>query len=83
MDKGLTATGKPRRRRYGAGRPYKHGEPTRSIRVPISVPTDLCSAIPELQAIIDHWETEAGIAGDNPRYYFLRKLVEEIRGLGF
>lgn len=82
-DKGLTAEGKPRKRKSGGGRPPKHGEATRSIRVPVSVPTELCSAIPELQAILDTWESECLKNPDAVRYYFLKQALEEIRALGF
>lgn len=81
----LTLLGKPRKRKPGAGRPPKHGEVTRSIRVPLSVDTELCSAIPELRAILDHWEAEC-LANPEPtgaRYYYLRKALEEIRTLGY
>jgi hypothetical protein len=54
----LNKQGKPRKRRPGAGRPTKHGEPTRSIRVPISITTTQITSLPELQRIIDHWEDE-------------------------
>jgi hypothetical protein len=35
----LNKQGKPRKRAPGAGRPTKHGEATRSIRVPVSIST--------------------------------------------
>ncbi len=82
-DKGLTAEGKPRKRRVGGGRPAKHGEATRSVRVPLSVATELVSAIPELRAILDHWETECLANLDSPCYHYLRKALDEIRALGF
>jgi hypothetical protein len=46
-----TKAGLPRKRRPGAGRPSKHGEEMRSIRVPLSIPTELITNIPELQVI--------------------------------
>lgn len=79
----LTKDGKPRKRRSGGGRPPKHGEETRSIRVPVSVPTELCTAIPELQAVLDHWDKECVSNPDAVRYYFLRQAIDEIRALGF
>ena len=80
----LTAAGQPRKRRPGAGRPTKHGEPTRSVRVPISVTTELISSIPNLQRILDHWEDECLAAGENSaRHHFLKQCLEEIRSLGF
>jgi CxxC motif-containing protein (DUF1111 family) len=47
-----TKTGLPRKRRPGAGRPPKHGEETRSIRVSLSIPTELITNISELQVIV-------------------------------
>ncbi len=82
-DKGLTADGKPRKRATGGGRPPKHGENTRSIRVPSSIPTELCSAIPELQAILDSWEERATSEPTSPRYYYLKEMIAEIRALGY
>ena len=80
MSTDLNKQGKPRKRAPGAGRPPKHGEETRSIRVPVSVPTELCTAIPELQAILDSWEARLE---DTPRYYYLKQMLDEIRALGY
>jgi len=82
-DKGLTATGKPRKRKVGGGRPSKHGEITKSIRVPISIETELISSIPELRVIIDHWDLECRTNPDSPRHYYLRKALDEIKALGY
>ncbi len=79
----LTKDGKPRKRRSGGGRPPNLGEETRSIRVPVSVPTELCTAIPELQAVLDHWDSECSKNPDAVRYYFLKQALDEIRALGF
>lgn len=79
----LTKDGKPRKRRSGAGRPPKHGEETRSVRVPVSVPAELVSSIPELQAILDSWEERALVNQSSERYYFLRQMIDEVRALGF
>jgi hypothetical protein len=79
----LTKDGKPRKRAPGGGRPPKHGEKTKSVRIPESVPTELVSAIPELQAILDHWESEWAKNPDSARHYFLRQALDEIRALGF
>ena len=43
-----TKAGLPRKRRLGAGRPPKHGEQIRSIRVPLSIPTELITNIPKV-----------------------------------
>jgi hypothetical protein len=82
-DKGLTAEGKPRKRRVGGGRPPKHGEDTRSIRVPLSVETEVISSIPELRAILDHWEEDCINNPDSSRHYYLKKALDEIRALGY
>ncbi len=79
----LTKDGKPRKRKAGAGRPTKHGEVTRSVRVPVSVPTELISSIPELQAVLDHWESECVSNPDSARHYFLKQALDEIRALGY
>ena len=82
-DKGLTADGKPRKRRVGGGRPTKHGEATRSIRVPLSIETELISSIPELRTILDHWEQACLANPDSARHYYLKKALDEIRALGY
>jgi hypothetical protein len=77
-----TKAGLPRKRRPEAGRSSKYGEETCSIRVPLSIPTELITNIPELQVIIDYWEKECK---DNPassRHYYLRKMLDEIKALG-
>ena len=79
----LTKQGKPRKRAPGAGRPPKHGEETRSIKVPMSVSTEQITSIPELQRIIDHWEDECAANPDSARHYWLRKAIDEIRSLGY
>lgn len=83
QDKGLTAEGKPRKRKEGGGRPKKHGEATRSVRVPMSVETEVISAIPELRAILDHWEQDCINNPDSARHYYLKKALDEIRALGY
>jgi hypothetical protein len=79
----LTKDGKPRQRKPGGGRPAKHGEQTRSIKVPLSIPTELVTSIPDLQVILDHWEEKCLENPDSTRHYFLRQALEEIRALGF
>ncbi len=79
----LNKQGKPRKRAPGAGRPFKYGEETRSIRVPISITTGQITSLPELQRIIDHWEDEYVANPDSVRYHFLRQMLEEIRTLGY
>lgn len=79
----LNKQGKPRKRRPGAGRPTTHGEPTRSIRVPMNITTAQITSLPELQRIIDHWEDECIANPGSVRYQFLRQMLEEIRTLGY
>lgn len=83
----LTVSGKPRKRKVGAGRPSKHGEATRSIRVPLSLSTDQITSLPELKALIDHWEDEMIAAkerGESMRTYEkLAKFIDEARALGY
>lgn len=69
-------------RREGAGR--KPGSPlgmqTKTVRVTIDISTEQCKAIPDLIALLDYWESRAD---DSPRYYYLKTLIDEARGLGF
>lgn len=85
--KGFTKDGRVRSRRPGAGRPPKHGEVTRSLKVPMSVSAEEISAIPELRAILDHWEGQVRAnppdRGKNARYWYLAQALDEIRALGF
>lgn len=82
--KGLTKSGKPRQRRSGAGRPKTLPGTTKSIRVSANIPTRMISAIPELLAVIDHWESECIAAGEgSARHYFLRQVLDELRALGY
>jgi hypothetical protein len=83
MRNDLTLSGKPRQRAPGAGRSPKHGEPTKSVRIPQSVPTELVAEIPRLQAILDYWEDACNANPNSVRYYFLRQQIDEIRVLGF
>ncbi len=83
MNNDLTLSGKPRQRAPGAGRPPKHGQPTKSVRIPQSVLTELVAEIPNLQAILDYWEDACGANPNSARHYFLRQAINEIRALGF
>ncbi len=79
--------------RPGAGRPkgkaragiYGEGVATKPVRVPL----DIADSIPEmiqnleqLQELLKEWEEEAN-SSTSPRYDRARKLLSEIRGLGF
>jgi hypothetical protein len=80
----FTAAGKPRKRRPGAGRPTKHGEGTRSIRVAMSISTELVSTIPNLQRVLDYWEDDYTAAGENSaRHHFLKQCLRKSEFLGF
>lgn len=83
MTEPTTKEGKPRKRKPGAGRPAKHGETTRSIRVPLSIPTEQITSIPELQTVLDHWENKCAENPDSARHYFLKQALDEIRALGY
>lgn len=47
------------------------------------IESELVSSIPELRAILDHWENECVNNPDSPRHYYLRKAIDEIRALGY
>jgi hypothetical protein len=83
MNELTTKEGKPRKRKPGGGRPAKHGETTRSIRVPLSIPTEQITSIPELQTILNTWEERCIANPEGSRYYFLKEMIDEIRALGF
>ena len=70
-------------KREGAGRKRSSsplGAPTKTVRVTVDVTTDQCKSIPDLVAILDYWEE---LSDDSPRYYYLNKMLEEIRLLGY
>ncbi len=74
-------------KREGAGRPQgstkADGLPTHVVRVSSEITKEQCQAIPELIAIIDHWEAECLANPDLVRYYWLKKAIDEIRALGY
>lgn len=78
-----------RSRKPGGGRKPRYGEPTRplSLRVPVSIPTELIAKIYDLQALLDSWEDEIAAnppdRTNNARYWHAKRLLEEIRSLGF
>jgi hypothetical protein len=82
--------------RLGAGRPkgiaragnYGNGVKTKPVRVPEHIAGDLPELISNLEALkglLDDWENMAnsGKALTSPRYEQARKLLQEIRVLGF
>jgi hypothetical protein len=73
--------------RQGAGRPKgatkSEGMPSKVIRVSAEISKEQCEAIPELIAILNHWEDDCLANPDSARHYYLRKALDEIRALGF
>lgn len=74
-------------RRVGAGRPVGSskgdGLSTKVVRVSSEVDKLQCETIPELVALLDHWEELVQSNPGQPRYYYLAKALDEIRALGF
>ncbi len=79
--------------RPGSGRPkgikragtYGEGVQTKPVRVPVDIADNLPEMIQNLQQLkelLTDWEAEAS-ASTSPRYDRARKLISEIRGLGF
>jgi hypothetical protein len=73
-------------KRDGAGRKFGTGKgeglSSHVVRVSSQVTKEQCAAIPELIGILDYWESECDASPDNPRYYYLKKALQEIRNLG-
>jgi hypothetical protein len=57
--------------------------PSKVIRVSAEISKEQCEAIPELIAILNHWEDDCLANPDSARHYYLRKALDEIRALGF
>lgn len=70
-------------RRDGAGRPKGVTIPTRVKRIPTDVSDEVIDNIPTLRDLLSHWEDECLANPENPRHYFLRQALEEIRNLGY
>lgn len=74
-------------KRKGAGRPKNsskfNGMPSKVIRVSQEVDVLQAQAIPELQALIQHWEDECLANPESARHYYLRKFLDELQALGF
>jgi hypothetical protein len=75
-------------KRVGAGRKEGsctagQGMPTHVIRVSTEVPKELAQGIPELRALIDHYEEECLANPEVRTYDKLRKFIDEARALGF
>ncbi len=74
-------------KRVGAGRPVGttkgDGMATHVVRVSAEVSKEQCDRIPELIDLLNHWEDECQRNPDNPRHYFLKQALDEIRALGY
>jgi hypothetical protein len=70
-------------RRPGTGQPKKYGGETRVARVPKHLSQDKIIALVELEALLDTWEEEIVANTTSPRYYFAKKMLDEMRALGF
>lgn len=70
-------------KREGAGRKAGVTIPTRVKRIPTDVEDEVIDNIPALRDLLSHWEDECLANPDNPRHYFLRQALEEIRQLGY
>lgn len=74
-------------KRLGAGRPIgttkAEGMSTKVIRISSEISKEQCEAIPLLIDVLNHWEDKCATEHDNPRYYHLKRMLDEIRTLGF
>jgi hypothetical protein len=70
-------------KRDGSGRPKGITIPTRVKRIPTDISDENIDNIPALRDLIGHWEDECIANPENPRHYFLRQAIEEIRNLGY
>jgi hypothetical protein len=74
-------------KREGAGRPKgttkSDGMPSKVVRVPTDITKEMLENLIPLRDLISHWEAECEANPDNPRHYFLRQVLGEIRDLGY
>ncbi len=74
-------------KRMGAGRPKGttkgEGLPTKVVRVSADVTKEMCDNIPQLRFSLDHWEDRLLSDPNNPRYYYLKQMLDELRFLGY
>ena len=74
-------------KRDGAGRPKgttkSEGMTSRVKRVQADVTDEMIDNLLPLRDLLSHWEDECLANPDNPRHYFLRQAIEEIRSLGY
>lgn len=70
-------------KRDGAGRPKGVTIPTRVKRIPTDISDEMIDNIPVLRDLLSDWEEKCLANPDNPRHYFLRQALENIRDLGY
>ncbi|HEY9711081.1 MAG TPA: hypothetical protein V6D48_22935, partial [Oculatellaceae cyanobacterium] len=71
-------------KREGSGRKAGITIPSRVKRIPTDLTDEMIDNLPELRALIDHWEEECIAAGEgSARHHFLKQCLEEIRALGY
>ena len=73
--------------RKGAGRPKgttkAGGLPTKAFRLSAEFTKEQYEALSSLIAVIDYWEDECSKNPASARHYFLKQMIEEIKGLGY
>lgn len=70
-------------KRPGSGKVSRPVEATKMAKIPVSVDRDTVLAIPDLQIILDKWESECNANRGGARYALLKQMIDEIRALGF
>jgi len=74
-------------KRTGAGRPTgstkSDGMKSRVRRIPLDVTDEQIDNLIALKDLLDHFEDECLANPGNPRHYFLRQALSEIRTLGY
>ncbi len=78
-----------RSRKPGGGRKTKYGEKTRlvTLRMPASIPSDFVQKILDLRVLLAHWDAEIEknqpTRTSNARYWHAKRMLNDIRSLGF
>lgn len=74
-------------KRTGAGRPKGttkgEGMPTKVVRVSAEITKEQCENVLLVKDLINHWEDKLLADGGNPRYYYLKQFLDELKGLGY
>lgn len=74
-------------KRVGAGRPTGttkgQGMPTKVVRVSAEITKEQLDNLPTLIDALNHWEDRLVLDSNNPRYYYLKQALEEIRAMGY